>query len=317
MLSRRDLLTKTLATGALFGLSACSSGTSGTSTASTAGGTSAASPSTSASSDAAAVVAKFKQLSFADSKTGQTLKYNLFTPDGYDGSKSYPLVLFMEDSSVVGSTTSRALTQGVGAICWAMPADQAKRPCFVLAPQYESVVVNDNSEATSLLDTTVNLVNELCGKYKIDTTRLYTTGQSMGGMMSIAIDIKYPGLFAASYLVACQWDASKVAPMANDKLWITVAEGDTKAYPGQNAILAALKADGATYTHAQIDGSWSDDQLSSACTAVAAKGTAINYTTFKTGTLPGTAAGAMEHMATWQKAYNIESIREWIFTHKK
>ena len=105
--------------------------------------------------------------------------------------------------------------------------------------------------------------------------------------------------------------------MVKDKLWITVSEGDTKVYPGQNAILAALKADGATNTQAQIDGSWSDDKLSSVCAAVAAKGTAINYTTFKTGTLPGTDAGAMEHMVTWQKAYNIESIREWIFAQKK
>lgn len=325
MLSRRDLLTSTFAASALFGLSACGSSTSGTTSASATAAPSAsmagAPPGTtpgdtSATSDAA-VVAKFKQFSFADPKTGQTLKYNLFTPDGYDGSKSYPMVLFMEDSSVVGSTTTTALTQGTGATCWATTTDQAKRPCFVLAPQYESVVVNDNSEATSLLDTTVNLVNELTGKYKIDTARLYTTGQSMGGMMSIAIDIKYPDLFAASYLVACQWDAAKVAPMENDKLWITVSEGDTKAYPGQNAILAALKTDGATYTQAQLDGSASADQLSTACAAVAAKGTAINYTTFKTGTLPGTAAGGMEHMATWQKAYAIESIREWIFAQKK
>lgn len=159
----------------------------------------------------------------------------------------------------------------------------------------------------------MNLVNYLCGKYKIDTHRLYTTGQSMGGMMSIAMNIKYPDLFAASYLVACQWDATKVAPMANDKLWITVSEGDTKAYPGENAILAALKAKGATYNDAQLDGSATDEELSTAAAALAAKGSSINYTTFQTGTLPGAAAGGMEHMATWQKAYSIEFIREWIF----
>jgi predicted peptidase len=321
MVSRRTFLAQSLSAGALFGIAACgssasvASGGSGTgpATASTGGGAASSSTGT----DTAAVVAAFKQLSFADPATGQTLKYNLFAPAGYDRSKSYPLVLFMEDSSVVGSDTTRALTQGLGAVCWATPADQAKRPCFVLAPQYESVVVNDNSEATALLDTTVNLVKKLTGTYSIDTSRLYTTGQSMGGMMSIAIDIKYPDLFAASYLVACQWSAALVAPMAKDKLWITVSEGDTKAYPGQNAILAALKKDGATYTQAQLDGSWSDDHLSSACAAVAAKGTSINYTTFKVGTLPSTASGGMEHMATWQKAYSIESIREWIFAQKK
>lgn len=324
MFSRRAFLVHSLAAGAALGLSACSSSaTSGSSasSASSAGGGAprgAAQASAVATSSAdQAIIAKFAQKSFTDSKTGDTLAYNLFTPADYDGSKSYPLVLFMEDASVVGQDTTAALTQGYGALCWASDADQAKRPCFVLAPQYDSTVVNDNSEATSLLDTTVDLVNELTGTYRIDTDRLYTTGQSMGGMMSIAIDIKYPDLFAASYLVACQWDATKVSPMANDKLWITVSEGDTKAYPGQNEILAALKQDGATWTQAELDGSWSDDKLSDACADVAAKGTAINYTTFTTGTLPGTAEGAMEHMATWTKAYNIESIREWIFAQSK
>jgi len=163
----------------------------------------------------------------------------------------------------------------------------------------------------------VHLVQSLCTKYKIDTSRLYTTGQSAGGMMSIAIDIAYPDLFAASYLVARQWDAAKCAPLAKDKLWITVSEGDQKAYPGQNAILARLRDDGATYSQAQLDGGWTDEKLSSACAAVAAKGTAINYTTFKVGTLPGTAAGAMEHMASWTRAYSIESIREWVFEQRK
>lgn len=322
--TRRSFLTSTLAAGALLGLAGCSSGTAAgsptTSGAPTTGqgpnGGQQASAAATSTADAATISA-FKQASFPDSKTGNTLPYNLFTPAGYDGSKSYPLVLFIADASVVGKGTTAPLTQGLGALCWASDADQAKRPCFVVAPAYDSVVVNDNSEATNYLDTTVNLVNELAAKYSIDTNRLYTTGQSMGGMMSIAMNIAYPDLFAASYLVACQWDAAKVGPMVDDKLWITVSEGDTKAYPGQNAILAALKAKGATYTQAQLDGGGTADALSQACATVAAKGTAINYTTFKAGTLPGTAQGAMEHMATWTKAYSIESIREWIFTKSK
>jgi predicted peptidase len=36
--------------------------------------------------------------------------------------------------------------------------------------------------------------------------------------MSIAMDIKYPDLFAASLLVAGQWDPAKVSPLAKDKL---------------------------------------------------------------------------------------------------
>jgi hypothetical protein len=113
----------------------------------------------------------------------------------------------------------------------ASPQDQAKREAFVLAPRYVAPIVDDNSDATNYLDMTVDLVNLLTTQYSIDTMRLYTTGQSGGAMTSIAIDIKYPDLFAASFLVAGQWDPTKVQPLAQDKLWIVVSEGDLKAYP--------------------------------------------------------------------------------------
>jgi predicted peptidase len=51
----------------------------------------------------------------------------------------------------------------------------------------------------------------------------------MGAIMSIVIDIRYPGLFDASYSVAGQWDPTQVAPLATGKLWIVVSEGDTSA----------------------------------------------------------------------------------------
>ena len=52
------------------------------------------------------------------------------------------------------------------------------------------------------------------------------------------MNIKYPDFFAASYLVACQWNASLLTKeMAGMKWWITVSEDDTKAFPGQTAIV--------------------------------------------------------------------------------
>jgi predicted peptidase len=41
------------------------------------------------------VVPKFKQFTYTDSETGKTLTYNLYIPDGYNPSKSYPLVYFL------------------------------------------------------------------------------------------------------------------------------------------------------------------------------------------------------------------------------
>lgn len=82
------------------------------------------------------------------------------------------------------------LKQGNGATAWAGPADQSARPCFVPAPQYQQAIVNDRSEATNMLDTTVHLVEQLVSQYGIDLGQLYATGQSGGCMISNAMNIE-------------------------------------------------------------------------------------------------------------------------------
>ena len=105
--------------------------------------------------------------------------------------------LFIHDAGVTSAETKTTLIQGLGAVIWATPSEQAKHECFVLAPQYNTVMVNDQSEASNDLDIVVNLIADLESRYTIDKNRLYTTGQSMGCMSSIALNIKYPDLFTA------------------------------------------------------------------------------------------------------------------------
>jgi predicted peptidase len=266
------------------------------------------------------IVDDFKQLEFHDPKTGDTLKYNLFIPKNYVAGKSYPLVLFMHDAGATGNVTRTTLLQGLGAIAWASPEDQEQRPCFVLAPQYAALIADDNSQTTSMLDTTIDLVKVLTQQYSIDHKRLYATGQSGGCMMAIAMNIKYPDFFAASFLVAGQWDPALVKPLARKNLWILVSQDDDKAYPGQNAITAVLEKEGASISRATWDGTWTQEQFRAAYDKIEAEGRPINYVTFKKGTVipPGqSAAGASGHRNTWRIAYTITPIREWLFQQIK
>ncbi|MBO0904241.1 PHB depolymerase family esterase [Jiella sonneratiae] len=266
------------------------------------------------------VVDDFKQLEYTDPETGDTLAYNLFVPRGYDPSKSYPLVNFMHDAGATSKNPRTTLLQGLGAISWASPEDQAKRPCFVLAPQYDEIIADDDSRTSSMLDTTINLIKSLAKDYNIDTDRLYTTGQSGGCMMSIAMNIAYPDFFAASLLVAGQWDPALVAPMANDKLWIVVSQDDDKAFPGENAITEKLEAQGATVSRAVWDGTWSNEQFQFAFDDLDAEASPINYVCFAAGTVipeGESTAGASGHRNTWRIAYSIEPLREWIFRHSR
>lgn len=261
------------------------------------------------------LVDDFTQHEFQDKQTGLTVKYNLYVPKHYDQRKTYPLVLFIHDAGVVGPDPKATLMQGLGAVVWASPEEQAKHECFVLAPQYGVVTVNDQSQATADLDATVHLIQDLGTRYRLDRSRLYTTGQSMGCMSSIALAIKYPNLFAASFLVAGQWDAAQVAPMANDKLWIMVSQGDEKAFPGMNAITAALEKRGAKITRATFNGRATPAEFATAVRQVLAQGNPIQYTPLQAGTVVPpdmVGQGGSDHRATWRLAYTIAGVRDWL-----
>ena len=267
------------------------------------------------------IVENFKQFVYKDPKTGTSVKYNLYIPKNYDKNKKYPLVLFMHDKGVLSEDTKTALLQGNGATSFAAPEEQARHEAFVLAPQYSRQVVDDNGDITSDLDATVNLIRDyLISKYSIDEKKLYATGQSMGGMMAIVMNYKYPELFAASYLVACQWNPKEVSTMAKNNLWITVSTGDEKAYPGMNAITSELIKRGATVAKDNWRADYTDAQFLEGARKVIAQKSNIKYTTLEKGTnpyLPKDANPGLEHSGTWKVAYNIPGIKDWMFLQSK
>ena len=267
------------------------------------------------------IVENFKQFVYKDPKTGTSVKYNLYIPKNYDKNKKYPLVLFMHDKGVLSEDTKTALFQGNGATSFAAPEEQAKHEAFVLAPQYSRQVVDDNGDITSDLDATVNLIRDyLISKYSINEKKLYATGQSMGGMMAIVMNYKYPELFAASYLVACQWNPKEVSTMAKNNLWITVSTGDEKAYPGMNAITSELIKRGATVAKDNWRADYTDAQFLEGARKVIAQKSNIKYTTLEKGTnpyLPKDANPGLEHSGTWKVAYNIPGIKDWMFLQSK
>ena len=267
------------------------------------------------------IVENFKQFVYKDPKTGTSVKYNLYIPKNYDKNKKYPLVLFMHDKGVLSEDTKTALFQGNGATSFAAPEEQARHEAFVLAPQYSRQVVDDNGDITSDLDATVNLIRDyLISKYSINEKKLYATGQSMGGMMAIVMNYKYPELFAASYLVACQWNPKEVSTMAKNNLWITVSTGDAKAYSGMNAITSELIKRGATVAKDNWRADYTDAQFLEGARKVIAQKSNIKYTTLEKGTnpyLPKDANPGLEHSGTWKVAYNIPGIKDWMFLQSK
>lgn len=97
---------------------------------------------------------------------------------------------------------------------------------------------------------TIRLLKSVVRKYGIDENKLYTTGQSMGGMMSMYYNIAHPNLFAASIFVGCQWDTSKMGGFGTKKFFYIIAGGDEKAPKGMAALAEVLKESKARFDSA-------------------------------------------------------------------
>lgn len=268
------------------------------------------------------IAPKFQQLSFEDKITGRTMQYNLFVPKNYDPQQQYPLVLFMADASTVGRGVMAPLKQGYGGIIWATDESQAKNPCFVLVPAFDGPenVTNDQFQVTEEADVALRLLQDVVGKYSIDKNRLYTTGQSMGGMISFYFNANHPDLFAASLFVGSQWDVNVLTPLAHKKFFYVVSAADPKASAGMKDLGQMLARQGVAYGETEFSAQLPQADQQKKLNALIGKGYDINFVQFTPNTVTPVnlkMKDGGEHMYSFDYAYQLEAVRDWLFKQKK
>ena len=319
-------------TSLVLGVSACgstestsnsvASQSSAASTADSTGTTTTTTTSTEESPTLEALVAEvqgdFQQLTWTDPETGTSMSYNLYLPEDYDESQTYPLVTYIADSSQVGADTTTPLSQ-YGALIWASGTEQAEQQSIVLVPAYPEVILDDHSgyTTTEYVDMTARLIESVTSEYSVDPDRVYGTGQSLGCMTIMILAAQYPDLFAAELFVSGQWDVSTLGNLAAENFFYIAAGGDDSASGGQTDVQAMLDEAGVSYGAATWDATWTAEQSAQAAAELFAAGESINFATFETGTVleANSSSGGMnsEHMASFQPAYQIEALRDWLF----
>lgn len=262
-------------------------------------------------------LSKFKQLTFKDEQTGKTMAYNLLIPEVAEAGEKLPLVLFMADASTAGKEVTAPLTQGYGALEFASDRDQQQHPSFVLVPQYTDWAVQDDWSTTDEVEMTIRLLDAVCREYNVDTNRLYTTGQSMGGMMSFYFNITHPDLFAASLFVSSQWDTSKMQDFGKKKFFYIVAGGDQKAYGGMQDLAKVLKKNNARVDSASWSAKLPNQEQEQLAEELIARGGNINFIVWEKGTVLPESGQGMEHMASFDYAYKLAPVRDWLFKQSK
>lgn len=185
---------------------------------------------------------------FINPTSGDTLPYRILYPKGYDGTKSYPLVLFLHGSGERGRDNERQLFWG--APLFGDSVIRETYPAFVLLPQcapddwWARVERSKDSTGQQLYDfpfyekptksmqLVLELVRHFLSQENVDYQRMYVTGLSMGGMGTLEIIARLPGIFAAAAPI-CGGGNALLTPIYAPKtsLWIFHGAKDKTVLP--------------------------------------------------------------------------------------
>ena len=253
-------------------------------------------------------VPKFTLHTYSDDVSGLTLQYNIYLPDGYSTEKKYPAVFFIADGSSAGKLPEYSLTQGLGGLVW------CRNNCVVIVPAYPSIVLDDHNGfvESEYVELTARFVDYAMKNYGVDGNRVYATGQSMGCMTWLVLASRYPEMFTAFMFVSGQWDISTLKGLKGQKFVYAASAGDQKASKGQQEVMDMFRADGVPYvSYMNIDAKKTG--------IIIPNGQPQSFVMFREkSTLPeDTKGNYSEHMTSFDYAYRIKALSEWLLAQTK
>jgi len=117
------------------------------------------------------------------------MNYKLYLPPGYNTeiTSRFPLILFLHGSGERGNDLNLVNKNGIPRLI-----NEGKDfPFIIISPQCPA---SERSWDTKTLKLLLERIIATC---RVDTTRMYLTGLSMGGWGTWDMAFRYPGLFAA------------------------------------------------------------------------------------------------------------------------
>ncbi len=203
--------------------------------------------------------------SYSSDVSPHALNYRLYVPESYDSSKKYPLLVYLNGAGSRGNDNTAQLSN-LAPMLNPIMSNEEEYPCIIAVPQCPSneqwvdtpwqagSYSIDKVAESDELKLVRGMIDELCGKYNVDTNRLYLSGQSMGGYGCWDMLIRYPELFAAAVINCGAGDPSK-AELIKD-IPITVLHGNadpTVPVSGSIDMVNALKECGGNVKYLEFD----------------------------------------------------------------
>jgi predicted peptidase len=171
---------------------------------------------------------------------GSESKYVVFIPSAYkaDG-KPFPAILFLHGAGETGSDGIAQATEGIGP---AITRYKKPFPFIVVMPQSHK---RSWKADTSGGETAIAILEEVANEYKLDPSRTYLAGLSMGGYGTWSLAAKYPERWAAIVPICGGGDPKDAEKIKDIPCWCFHGDKD-QAVPVQQSreMIEALKKAG-------------------------------------------------------------------------
>lgn len=171
----------------------------------------------------------FKKV-FTDKK-GNKMPYRVYVPQNYDANQKYPLIFFFHAGGGRGFNNEQQIMHenAAGTHVWTLPANQARFPAFVLAP--ECPTDNnwgdpDMNDVNPKLQMALQILAAVQKDYSIDAERIVLVGQSMGGLGVWALLQNFPEKWAAAVVVGSYDNFTNPGAIARVPLWLFQGDMD-------------------------------------------------------------------------------------------
>jgi predicted peptidase len=190
----------------------------------------------------------FKKQKFTQKQA--ELPYRILLPKNYNQSQKYPLVITFHNSTRIGNDNEKQLEPL--AKIWLRPEIYNNFPCFVIAPQFNKRSSNYTKQADGILSSipsddvklVIKLIDSITSTYsKIDKSRIYLIGYSMGASTAQNLMTMAPKKFAAIVSIAAVPDFLNLNAFKNKNILLIHGQMDTEnPYGGSIALAEKLKA---------------------------------------------------------------------------
>jgi predicted peptidase len=210
---------------------------------------------------------------------GSTSQYVIFVPHNYDGTKEFPVILFLHGAGETKGGKKMPVEVGIGP---AIKKREKDFPFIAVIPQAEAAKSKiggrwyadapDGKRAIAILD-------EVMKEYRVDPKRQYLTGLSMGGFGTWHMAFSHPDRWAAIAPVCGGGDPKAAEKIKHIPTWVFHGADDP-----------TVKAD---LSRSMVD-------------ALKKAGAEPKYTEY-----PGVGHNS------WDRAYGTDELYTWFLKHKK